>query len=78
MLIIHKQYVSLLLLLLVLRGRIAQGVPYTATIYDLLCISIWVLFIPDSSTIALWELRAETPSSEAGETWQEMEVHFYK
>jgi hypothetical protein len=43
----------------------AQGVPYTATITDLLCFSIRVLIIPDSSTTALWQLPADTPSSKA-------------
>jgi hypothetical protein len=34
--------------------------------YDLLCVSIWVLTIPDSSTRALWQIPAQTPGSEAG------------
>jgi hypothetical protein len=38
---------------------------------DLLCVRTWVLIITDSSTTALWELPAETPSSEVGETWRE-------
>jgi hypothetical protein len=31
-------------------GGITQGVPYTATITDLLCFPVWVLIIPDSPT----------------------------
>jgi hypothetical protein len=38
-----------------LRGGIPHGVPYTETCIDLLCFSIWVLIIPDSSTRALWQ-----------------------
>jgi hypothetical protein len=62
----------------VLRGNIAQGVPYAATIYDLLCILFSDLIIPGSYTRALWQLPAETrpTSSEAGETWQEMTINF--
>jgi hypothetical protein len=44
------------LLLLGLRA----GVPYTATITDLLCVPIWVLIVPDSSTKAVLKLTAET------------------
>lgn len=35
-------------------GRIAQGVPYTATVSALLCFFfIWALIMPDSSTRAI-------------------------
>jgi hypothetical protein len=37
-----------------------------------LCILIWDVIIPDSTTTALWQLTAETPSSKAGETWHKM------
>jgi hypothetical protein len=63
-------------LLLLLWGGIAQGIPCTATISDLLGVPIWVHIIPDSSTTALWQLPAETPSSEVGETWWEVAVNF--
>jgi hypothetical protein len=43
---------------------------------DLLRISVWVLIIPDSSTRALWQIPAETPSSKWRETWWEMVVNF--
>jgi hypothetical protein len=43
------------LLLLQFRGGIAQGVPYTATVTDLLCFPVWVLIIPDSSKRGLWQ-----------------------
>jgi hypothetical protein len=33
---------------------------------DLLCVLIWFLIITDSSARALWQIPAETPSSEAG------------
>jgi hypothetical protein len=36
---------------------------------DLLCIPIQVLIILVSSTTALWQILAETSSSEAGKTW---------
>jgi hypothetical protein len=42
-------------LLLLLQGSITQGVTYGATISDLLCVPIWLLIIPDSSTRALWQ-----------------------
>jgi hypothetical protein len=44
-----------IVLALLLRGGIAQGVPYTATMSDLLRFPIWVLIIPESSTRALWQ-----------------------
>jgi hypothetical protein len=59
-----------------LLGRIVQGVLYTTTVADLLCVSIWVLISPDSSTRTLRQYPAETPSSDAGETWREMPVNF--
>jgi hypothetical protein len=31
----------------------------------LLCVTVWVLTVPDSSTRALWKIPAETPRSEA-------------
>jgi hypothetical protein len=31
--------------------------------------------IPDSSTRVLWQLPAETPGIETGETWREMSVN---
>jgi hypothetical protein len=36
-------------------GGIAQDVPYTATITDLLCFLIRVLIIPDLPTRAVWQ-----------------------
>jgi hypothetical protein len=56
-------------------------VPYKAShtvrqFSDLLCVPIWVLIIPDSYTRALWQVSAETRSTESGETWREMAVHF--
>jgi hypothetical protein len=42
-----------------LRGGIAQCVQYTATNIDLLCVPIWVLIIPDSSTRALRKSPAD-------------------
>jgi hypothetical protein len=54
----------------------AQGNLNTATISDLLCIPIRVLIIPDLSTRALWQLPADTASSEARETWQEVATEF--
>jgi hypothetical protein len=62
--------------ILLLTGAIAQGVPHTATITDLLCFPIWVLIISDSSTRDLWQLTAETSSSTAEETWREMAAEF--
>jgi hypothetical protein len=58
------------MLLLFLRGGIAQGVSYSATISDLFFILISAQLISDSSTTGLWHVQAETPSNEAGETWQ--------
>jgi hypothetical protein len=49
---------------------IAQGVPCSMIICAPLCIPIWALIIPDSSTWAVWQLLAVTPSSKAEETWQ--------
>jgi hypothetical protein len=54
-----------------LEGWGAQGDLCTATISGLFCSPIYFLIIPDSSTTALWQLPADTPSSEAGETWRE-------
>jgi len=54
----------------------AQGDPCTATISDLLCVPIWFLIIPDSSTRALWQLPVETSSSEAGKLHEEMAAKF--
>jgi hypothetical protein len=51
---------------LLLWGGIVQGVPRTATIFDLLCVPIWVLIIPYPSERALWQITAQAPSSEAG------------
>jgi hypothetical protein len=59
-----------------LRGGILQGDPCIATTSDPLSVPICVLIIPDSSTIAFWQLPAETPSSEAGKTWRELAVNF--
>jgi hypothetical protein len=61
------------LLLLFWRGI---TVPCTATISDVLYVPIWVLTIPDLSIRAVWQLPAETSSSEAGETWRELAVNF--
>jgi hypothetical protein len=58
-----------------LRGGIAQGVPYTANISDLLCITIYVLIISDWFARALGS-NQQTPSSGGGEIWQEMKVNF--
>jgi hypothetical protein len=44
-----------------------QGDTCTATVSDLLCISICILIIRDSSTRTL---RADTSTSEAGDTWR--------
>jgi hypothetical protein len=68
---IHVCYfwITKLLLLLLLRGGFAQGLPYIATISNLLCVPVWVLIIPDSSIRDLWQLPAETSTSEGGETW---------
>jgi hypothetical protein len=49
-----------------LRGGIAQRVPYTTTITDLLCFPTWVLNISGSSTRAIWQYPQEAPSSKAG------------
>jgi hypothetical protein len=43
---------------------------------DLLGILIWFLIVPDSSIRALWQLPAETSSSEVGETWREVATEF--
>jgi hypothetical protein len=48
-----KFHEQVLLLQLLLRDDITQGVPCTAIISDLLCIPVWVLIISDSSTRAL-------------------------
>jgi len=48
-------FYHLLDLLPLLWGGITQGVPSTATISDLLCVSILVLIIPDSSIRTLWQ-----------------------
>jgi hypothetical protein len=48
-------------------GARAQGNPCTPKISDLLCVPIWVIIILDSSAGDLWQLLAETSSSEAGE-----------
>jgi hypothetical protein len=32
------------------------------------------MFIPDSSTTALWQLPAETPNKETGKTWREIDT----
>jgi hypothetical protein len=40
---------------ILLRGGFAQGVLHTATIIDLLCFFMWVTFIPDSPTRAVWQ-----------------------
>jgi hypothetical protein len=45
----------------------AQCDPCTATISDLLFITIWILIISDSSIRSLWNLPTEIYSSEAGE-----------
>jgi hypothetical protein len=37
------------------QGGIAQGVPSTATMPDPLCVPFWILNIPHSTTIALWQ-----------------------
>jgi hypothetical protein len=50
---------------LLFRGEIVQSLPCTAAISDLLCVPIWVIIVPDSSTRPLWQILAETPSSEA-------------
>jgi hypothetical protein len=59
-------------LILYLCGVGARLNPYTEIISDVLCIPIWVLIIPDSSTRALWQLPEEISSSKAWETWREM------
>jgi hypothetical protein len=64
------------MLLLLSRGGIAQGIPCAVTISYLLCISTRLLNVPDSATRAVWQLPADTPSNEAGETLQEMVVNF--
>jgi hypothetical protein len=48
----------------------------TATTTVLLCFPIWLPIIPDSSSRALWQEQAETPSSNVGETWWEMSQNF--
>jgi hypothetical protein len=63
------------LVLLLLRGCIAQGVPCTVTISDIFYVSIWIVIISDPST-RLWKLPAEKSSSEAGKTWRGMAVNF--
>jgi hypothetical protein len=45
-----------------------QSDPSTATLSDLLCVSIWFLTILDSSTRALWQWPAQISSSEVEET----------
>jgi hypothetical protein len=38
-------------------------------------VSIWALIIPDSFTRAVWQIPAQIPSSELGETWRELSVN---
>jgi hypothetical protein len=57
-------------------GACAQGDPSTATVYALLCFPIRFLIIIASAARVLWQLPAETCSSEAGETWREMVAEF--
>jgi hypothetical protein len=50
----------------------AKGDPCMAIISDLLCVPIWFMIFPNSSTRTLWQLSAETTSSEQmkpGERW---------
>jgi hypothetical protein len=57
-------------------GVDAHGNPCTASICDLLWIPIWYLIIPDLCTRSLWQLQAETSSSEAGETCRKWSQNF--
>jgi hypothetical protein len=47
----------------------AQGELSTPIISDLFCVPVHFSKHPDSTTRALWQLPADTSSSEAGETW---------
>jgi hypothetical protein len=49
----------------------------TATTSDLLRIPNHFLIIPDSSTIALWQLPAQTSSSEAEKLSEQIAYEFY-
>jgi hypothetical protein len=64
------------MLVLLLRGGIVQSVPSTETIYGLLWVPICMLIIPVSSTRFFWQYTAETPGSEAGESWREINAIF--
>jgi hypothetical protein len=61
-------------IMLQLRGGVAQGAPSTATIYELLCVLIWVLIIPDSST-RLSGNNQQTSDCK-GETWRYVTAKF--
>jgi hypothetical protein len=56
------------LLLLLWGGRTSDH--YTVTVSDLLCVRNWFLIIPDSSTRVIWQLPAETSSSEVGKMFR--------
>jgi hypothetical protein len=47
----------------------AHGNLYIVTVCYLLCILVWFLIIPDSSSRALWQWLPEISNSERGETW---------
>jgi hypothetical protein len=57
-----------------LRGCMAHGAPYPATITDLWCFHMWVLIIPDSSA-QLSSSNQQTPSSEAGRNLVRMSLN---
>jgi hypothetical protein len=53
-------------------GDIAQRVPYTATITDLLCFPIWILIIPDHPLEPSSGSQQRRLEAKQEETWCEM------
>jgi hypothetical protein len=48
-------------------GMVSHKASHTLRLFpDLLCVTLRVIIAPDASTIALWQIPAETPSSEPG------------
>jgi hypothetical protein len=68
----HQKEIYTLHSCLLLRGGIVKNVPCIATTFWCIVLPTWVPVIPDSSTRALWQIPAQTPSSESGETWREI------
>jgi hypothetical protein len=54
----------------------AKGNPFNAAHFYLLCVPIQFLIIHNLSTKALWQLLAKTSSSEAEESWREINHKF--